>query len=860
MRGFGDDTPRIDMHKRVLLFLFVAAAGAAHAANWPEHPTLTAVRVKSAPSIDGDLSDAAWQNVPEFTDFTQHDPNDTQPATMRTSIRIVYDDDALYIGAKMTDPQRPTALLVRRDSFVQSDFLSINLDTQHDRLSGNAFTVTPADVQIDSVLYNDIGEDGTWDGVWSSSAKIVADGWIAEVRIPYSQLRFPEKSEHVWGINITRRTVRNNEWVRIVNTKKGETGFVSHFADIVGITGIHRGRSFELVPYGVARSDIRTRLDRNDPIMQPREQRADAGLDLKYALTSSLTLTGTINPDFGQVEVDPAVVNLSEFETFYPEKRPFFTEGVNIFRFGDTPAPSHFNFFFSPSLFYTRRIGRAPQVFPDAEFADVPGETTILGAAKVTGKLPGGFSIGILDALTDRENARFSDGVTFGRQQVEPMTNYFVSRATKEIGNGSRIGFMLTSVNRRLADETDALRESSFTGGVDGFASFFNKSWILEGYLVGSNVRGTAQSIALTQRASARYYQRPDAEHVEFDPTRTSLNGWGGRAMLSKATGRWRPNVQVHAYSPGFETNDAGFMQRTDIVSAHALMQFVDQNPTKRVRTREGWIGVWQNRNFDGDTLERGVFGEHFVTFLNYWHAHGALFLFPGAMSDRLTRGGPLMRTPAGWNTDLDFGSDERKDLYFSVFGHLEGSRDDSYLRRYGASITSRPMSYVAVSLQPTFSRSHDFTQYVSAFADPNARRTFGQRYVFAELEQRSFELGTRVDCTFNPRLSLQLYLQPFIASGDYHDYHTLDAASTRDFSPYARAGADPDFNFRSVRGSAVVRWEFRPGSALYVVWNENRADVEPIGDFRFGRDLRAIPGAPSHDVFLVKLSYWLPM
>ena len=765
---------------------------------------------------------------------------------------------------KMTDPQRPTALLVRRDSFVQSDFVSINIDTQHDRLSGNAFTVTPANVQIDSVLYNDIGEDGTWDGVWSSAAKIASDGWTTEVRIPFSQLRFPDKAEHVWGVNITRRTVRNNEWVRIVNTKKGETGFVSHFADVTGISGIHRGRPLELVPYGVARSDIRSRADRNDPLLAPRDQRADAGLDLKYALTSSLTLTGTINPDFGQVEVDPAVVNLSDFETFYPEKRPFFTEGVNIFRFGDTPAPSHFNFIFAPSLFYTRRIGRAPQVTPDADFAAIPADTTILGAAKVTGKLPGGYSIGVLDALTDQERSRFAidtpGGRQFGRQQVEPMTNYFVSRVTKELGNGSRIGFMLTSVNRRLADETSALREEAVTGGVDGFASFASKSWILEGYLVGSNVRGSAEAIELTQRSSSRYYQRPDAGHVEFDPTRTSLNGWGGRAMLSKATGLWRPNIQIHAYSPGFETNDSGFMQRTDIISGHALLQFVDQNPTKHLRNRQGWFGYWQNRNFDGNTLERGVFGDGNVTFLNYWNARASLFLMPGAISDRLTRGGPIVRTPAGWNSDLNFNSDERKNFYYGAAAHLEGYRDGSYVRRTGISMTARPASNLTMSVEPSFTRSHDFTQFVSRFDDPSATATFGTRYVFSQLEQRSFELGTRVDWTLSSRLSLQLYLQPFIASGDYHDYHTLDAANTRDFTSYARTGADPDFNFRSVRGSAVARWEFRPGSALYVVWNENRSEVAPIGDFRFGRDVRAIPGSPSHDVFLIKVSYWLPM
>jgi Domain of unknown function (DUF5916)/Carbohydrate family 9 binding domain-like len=846
------------MRKAIVLIFFAAAT--AGAANWPGHPVLHAVRAGAPPVIDGDLSDAAWQSAPEFTDFTQHDPDDGKPPTMKTSVRIVYDDHAIYFGLRMDDPQPPTSLLARRDTFTQSDFISINLDPQHDRLSGNAFTVFPSNVQGDTVLYNDIGEDPSWDGVWDSATKTVAGGWQLEVRIPYSQLRFPEKPVHVWGLNITRRTVRNNEWVRIVNTPKGQTGFVSHFADIDGIEGIHRGKPLELVPYSVARTDYRTRLDGSDPFLNQQDHRADGGLDLKYALTSSLTLTGTLNPDFGQVEVDPAVVNLSQFETFYPEKRPFFTEGLNIFNFNDTPAPSHFNFFFPPSVFYTRRIGRAPQVIPSADFVDVPSETTILGAAKVTGKLPGGWAIGVLDAVTASERARFESGGIFGRQQAEPLTNYFVSRGTKEIGDGSRIGVLLTSVDRRLPDELSLLRKSAFTGGVDGYTSFAKKSWILEGSAVMTRVTGSADAIALTQTSPAHDYQRPDAGHVTFDPTRTSLSGWGGRAMLSKASGLWRPILSIQAYSPGFETNDAGFLQRTDIVSTHAVMQYVNQNPSARFREKNVWFGAWQNNNFDHDTLERGVFADSFGTFANYWTARAALFVTTSAFSDRTTRGGPLVRTPSAWSSDFSVGSDFRKTFAAELNGHVDHSDDGSYSRTLGITFTARPRSNLQLSVGPSLTRSHDHTQYVTAFADSAAAATFGTRYVFADLEQRSFELGTRADWTLTSRLSFQLYLQPFIASGDFHDYHSLAAARTRDYEPFAYPAPDPDFNFRSVRGSAVLRWEFRPGSALYVAWNENRAGIAPFGDFRLRRDLRAIPTAPSHDVFLVKLSYWLPL
>lgn len=849
------------MRRGALAFLWiVACAPALRAANWPERPVLRAVRATTSPAIDGELSDPAWQTAPEFTDFTQHDPDDGKPATLHTSVRILYDDDAIYFGATMADTHPPTGLLVRRDTFAQFDFLSINIDPEHDRLSGAAFTVTPSNVQVDSILFNDIGEDGTWDAVWSSATKVSAHGWTAEVRVPFSQLRFPEKSSHVWGLNITRRTVRLNEWARIVNTPKGGTGFVSNFADVEGLDGIRRGRPLEIVPYAVVRSDVLTRAERSNPLLDRFDHRVDVGLDVKYGLTSSLTLTGTINPDFGQVEVDPAVVNLSQFETFYPERRPFFTEGLNLFDFGDTPAPSHFNFFFPPSLFYSRRIGRSPQGGIDAPYTTAPAETTILGAAKVTGKLGNGWSIGVLDALTATEHGRFVDGATSGRRQVEPLTNYFVSRATKEIGARSRVGLMFTSVDRSLPDELNALRDSAVTLGVDGYTSFDEKSWVLEWSGAGSRVAGSEEAIALTQLSPSRQYQRPDAEHVELDPARTSLTGWQGRAMISKATGDWRPIFQIQANSPGFETNDVGFMQRTDIISAHGVMQYVNQRPSGNYRERHVWFGAWTNRNFDGDTIEKGVFVDHFATLRNFWTYRAALFVSPGALSDRLTRGGPLVRTRSGWSSDLSVGSDDRKTFTLSIDAHLERNDDGSHATSGGVSLVARPASNLRISVSPYFSRSHEANQYLTALPDAAATGTFGKRYVFSEIEQRAFELSTRVDWTLNSRLSFQLYMQPFIASGDYHDHHSLAGARTSDYVPYTTAVAEPDFNFRSVRGSAVVRWEFRPGSALYVVWNENRADVEPVGDFSFRRDLRAIPTAPSHDVILVKLSYWLPL
>jgi Domain of unknown function (DUF5916)/Carbohydrate family 9 binding domain-like len=842
-----------------LLLILLCSAPVATAANWPEHPTLHAVRATSPIVLDGDLSEAAWQAAPEFTDFTQHDPDDGKPAMLRTSIRVVYDDNAIYFGAKMTDDHHPTALLGRRDDLVNADFLSINIDSQHDHLSGNAFTVTPAGEQLDTVLYNDIGEDPSWDGVWELAAKIVPDGWVAEVRIPFSQLRFPDRPSHVWGLNITRRTMRTNEVSRIVNTPKGQTGFVSHFADLDGLTGIHRRQSLELVPYATGRSDYLTRYDRTNPFLQQAKQKVDGGLDVKYALTSTLTLTGTVNPDFGQVEVDPAVVNLSQFETFYPEKRPFFTEGLNIFAFGDSPASSHFNFFNPPQTFYSRRIGRAPQGVINADFVDTPSSTTILGAAKLTGKL-GKWSIGILDAVTDSEQARFDIGGLSSRQQVEPESNYFVTRETREIGTSSRVGLMITSVDRKLPSELAGLPAHAETAGVDGYTAIPNKDWVFEWFASGSRLSGSAEAITNEQESPARYYQRPDATSFRFDPTRTSLEGWSGKAMLSKQTGLWRPIVEVQAYSPGFETNDAGFMQRTDIISSHAVEQYINDATTEHFRQRTMWLGIWNNSNFDGETIQRGLMFQHFATLTNYWNYSTDYFYQPSSLDDRATRGGPLLRTPSAWFADLSFGSDVRKHFYFTFTAHDDGAADGSYTRNAGVTVTAQPLPSLLLSVAPTLTRSHTFSQYVTTVPDAAATATDGNRYVFADLEQHAFELDTRVNWTLTPKLSFQLFLQPFIATGAYHDYHSLARARTADYIPYTGAIANPDFDFRSVRGSAVARWEFRPGSALYVVWNENRANTLGNGDFRFTRDFRGISVAPSHDVFEVKVSWWLPM
>ncbi len=446
---------------------------------------------------------------------------------------------------------------------------------------------------------------------------------------------------------------------------------------------------------------------------------------------------------------------------------------------------------------------------------------------------------------------------------VEPMTNYLVGRATKEYGKDSRAGFMFTATNRKLSDNLEgALRESSYFAGIDGYTLFKDKAWILE-WLGGSSlVQGSESAIALTQTNPARYFDRPDAEHVEFDPNRTSLAGWMGRVMLSKQKGKWRPNLQIQALSPGFELNDVGFLPRVDAVSTHGVLHYLDTDVKKYTREISAWIGKWQNFNFDGDVTGNGLNTSLYLQFKNYMWASAWSGGKVETFDDQKTRGGPLAISPSHYFFGGEAGTDSRKKFYFYVGGERVSIDDGGYSNYVWTSMTYRPAPSLRLTLSPTYGDTNTFAQYVTRQRGLNYAPTFGDRYVFATLHQKTLELGIRADWTMSSRLSLQMYLQPFVASGDYEEFKYLTRARDDHYTPLdsSLVGFNPDFNFRSVRGSAVVRWEFRPGSALYVVWNENRSDVVSIGDFRPRRDFSALPNAPSQDVFLVKFSYWLPM
>jgi hypothetical protein len=785
------------------------------------------------------------------------------------------------------------AQLARRDATgIYSDWLHVMVDSYHDRRTSFRFSVNPRGVQKDVLEFDDNhGEDLNWDAVWQVATLVDSTGWTAEYRIPFSQLRFgtaPAGVERLWGIQIMRDIARRNERDSWSPWKTTDPGFVSLEGDLAGIVDIPTPRRLEVMPY-VSAKLTRAPGDPANPFYHANDAKPSAGLDLKYGLPNGLTLTATANPDFGQVEVDPAVVNLSAYETFFPEKRPFFVEGSNMFNIGSiNGGPSYGN----QQIFYSRRIGRAPQRFPDGQFVDSPDATTIIGAGKLTGKV-GAWSVGLLNALTAKENARVLETTNVeSTAAVEPLSNYFVGRVSREFRGGNTIlSLGGTAVNRDLSDTVfkNLLRTSADVGSFDFEHNWLNKQWSLTGALSESRINGSRPVIRNAQVSSARYYQRPDADYLDLDTTANSLTGHSIKLGLRKS-GAWSFTATAKDLSPGFEVNDLGFMGRVDYRNIGSSVSYDNQKPGKLLRGYNLFAGTNHAWNYGGDKIWTSFFNQVTLNFTNLWSLYAGGEYDPGAIDDRLTRGGPRGRQPTqygGW-TEID--TDQRKTVSYSLNTDYYGDEDHGYAKDMTIGFGIRPSSSVHVTVSPAVSLYHNTIQYVRAATDPLATSTYGRRYVLADIYQKTISATTRVEWTLSPLLSLQLYAQPFASAGRFKGFKELATPATRNYNVYGRdngstltasrdptsgkivsytvdpdgtgpapsfAISNPDFRTHSLRGNAVVRWEYRPGSALFFVWQQERSDFLPFeGDFRTGRDAREIFGRPAN-VFLVKATYW---
>jgi hypothetical protein len=836
-------------------------------------PAATAARVTSTIRIDGRLDEAAWQSATAITEFTQQAPHEGQPASERTEVRILYDDDALYIGARLFDRYPARSRVGRRDmSMSASDWLTVIIDARHDHLTSFGFEVNPAGVRRDQTRAAG-QEDNSWDPVWEAATIVSDSGWFAELRIPFSQLRFSGAPEQTWGLQIERQIARNQEFSEWAYTPPGQAGGAPRYGHVTNLTRLATGKRLEFMPYVVSKAEYIDR--RGNPFRSDSEYKVDGGLDLKYRLTSSLTLDATVNPDFGQVEVDPAVLNLTAFETFFPEKRPFFIEGSEMFRFGDDG---------SNSVFYSRRIGRQPSLAPAYAARDVPGETRILGAAKLTGRTAGGWATGIIDAVTRRELARFRDpDGALGETVAEPLTNYFVGRVRRELRSGhSSVGALFGALNRDLdTDELSAvLRSAAYSGGIDFNHEWSQRTFRLQGFLAGSHVRGEPGVIAATQRLPYHYFQRPDANHLDYDPTLESLTGYAGSLSLSRQINRhWWSMLRANTTSPNYEVSDLGFQRRADRIDLQANLEYNESRPRGIFRRHSGYLQGLVEHNYGGENISNRIFGGAFGQFMNYWGLSTNLQLsLAGTVDDRLTRGGPAAYRPGYGSFNFNLSSDPRSRVVGNIGAYLQNGGAGDIYEVFGGP-TLKPAPHWDISLAASFSTQGSAAQYLLRLEDASATNTFGQRYVFAELDQTVFAVNTRVNYTFTPALSLQVYMQPFVATGDYGppkefatpgEYSFLeygkDIGEIADGRVYPTGQASggpsfalpaPDFNVRSLRGNAVMRWEWRPGSTLYLAWQQTRNDFEPIGDFALGRDLGNIFSTSPDNIFLVKVSYW---
>jgi hypothetical protein len=826
------------------------------------------------PRVDGRLDDRAWAAAQPAGDFLLREPTEGVPAPEPTEVRFVYTDDALYVGARMRsrNPAAIRRLVARRDRDVPSEQLLISLDSRADRRTAYTFTITPGGVRGDYFHPSDFegAQDDSFDPIWEARTAVDSLGWTAELRIPFTQLRYNPGREQVWGLNLVRRVPARNEEAFWVLVRRNETGWASRMGRLAGIVDIPPSRRLEISPYLAGNGTRTGAVDADNPFSRRYDGTMRVGGDLKMGLGPNLTLDATFNPDFGQVEADPAEVNLTAFETFFSERRPFFVEGADLFGGRGT--------------FYSRRIGARPVVGGGGDYAESRDNTTILGAAKVTGRLPSGLALGALTAVTARERVETYDstGNTYGTAVVAPLTAYGIVTARQELGRDrSTLAATFTAVERdveRGSTLAAVLPRRAYTALVDGRLRWAGGRYDMSAYLGVSQLSGDSLAILGQQLSPRRYFQRPDADHVELDPGRTSLTGVTAGINHSKLAGNWRWDVDYILETPGLELNDLGALGAADDMG---LFSDIYYRRTRPGPVFHNWsLGLAESAEWNtGGTRTFAAFALFGgATLKNFWVTEFDLNYIASSLSDNLTRGGPLMRTPRAWQVGLELESRRgaRTSWSFDVFSRWDELGGASAEAEVG--VVLRPGTQWEISIDPSYGRTVSARQYVVTRSGGSAA-TYGRRYVFARLERSDVVTQVRVSYAVQPDLTLEAYVEPFASSGRYSEFGELSAPRTFDLRTYdqssiARSGDsvtvtdgassfgfdEPDFDVRSLRSNLVLRWEWRPGSTLFLVWQQDR--------YREGRPSRNVGPrglwealrAPGDHFVALKVSYWIPV
>lgn len=814
-----------------------------HDLHAPTDTTDTAVPLKTArairlgtavPVIDGRHDDEIWRRAPVQGGFTQRDPDQGETPTERTTFQVAYDDEAIYVAVMChdSDPSQIRARLTRRDDYASRDVVTIHIDPHHDHRTGFFFDLGVSGAIADGVIYNDDWFDDTWDGVWEGRSAIVEDGWSAEYRIPYHVLRFSEQESYTWGIDVFRRIPRKEEWDHWRLIPRGTNGWLSRLGHLEGISGITPPRHLEVFPFGLSRLTLSPGEDGADDEI---DLFATTGLDLRYGVTSNISVNATVNPDFGQVEADPAVLNLSVFETFYRERRPFFLEGRSIF---DSPGPDIVGIQSPTRLFHSRRIGRRPSRFglpDDADEIDRPDNTTIWGAVKVSGKTSRRTSFGILNAVTGSRDARieqtFTDSIedveTVERSdfRVEPVTNYFVGRAQQDVLTNSTLGATLTTVHGEGFD-------AAYVGGIDG-------------------------QLKWGEDNDYNVFARLTGSRAGQDDDRGS--GYEAVAYFFKFSGSFGGQAYVDARSPGFEANDLGFMNRSDRIQSGIHLYGSMLDPWVLARRSSLNFNVWSNRNYDGDNLGRGLNLNTWHQLHNYWNGNVGVSRSFAARDDLATRGGPVMDAPANTRWWGGLGTDDRKAVSLWVGGNGDyGEGGDNVRYQIWVEPEWRPASNIEIEVEPGYSWEKRHAQWVKNIdVDDDGE---DDRFIFGELESRVLDVSIRANAAFTPTLSVQFFMQPFVTVGDYRHIKELLPPYGYHFDDYKGLDENPDFSRRALRSNLVLRWEYRPGSTLFLVWQMNRDRDLELEDpaFEPWRGVRRSFTDDGDNILLVKVNYWL--
>ena len=837
------------------------------------------------PVIDGIMDETSWNGVEWENDFIENRPDENTPPSNQTRFKITYDQKYIYIGIQCLDslPEKIVKRLSRRDSF-DGDWVGVFIDSYYDKRTAFGFIVSAAGVKGDVFESNNGGnEDDSWNPIWYTKTSIDADGWIAEMKIPLSQLKFGKSEEQVWGMEVMRRHFREEErsvWQRI---PPDTAGFISEFGELHGLFNLEPQKQLEIQPYSVA-SIKSYESEEGNPFLDGSDGKLTVGLDAKIGITNDLTMDLTINPDFGQVEADPSAIALDGFQIFFEEQRPFFVENKNIFDYRVSSSEAG-NTFGSDNLFYSRRIGRSPQGYPDTidgEFVDQPENTNIIGAAKFSGKTKDGWSIGVLESVTAKKYATIDNNEQRRREVVEPLTNYFVGRLQKDFNErNSYIGGIFTATNRdQLTEGLDFLHKSAFTGGLDFKHQWNERDWYLGGNIIWSHVKGSAEAIQNTQESITHLFQRVGADHVEVDLDRTSLSGTGGNLQLGKiGNGHWKFETGATWRSPELEINDLGFQRRADDIRHYTWIGYQTLKPDNTFRKVGINYNHWSAWDFGGNHNSLMFNTNSWQNWKNNWFTNLGFNYEPISYSNFALRGGPRLRQSGGISFWNGINMDQRKKLRFNFFHNGNKAVDDSnssYNAEFG--ITYQPINSLRISASPEYGINKDKLQYID-----NLEVNGETRYLNGTVDQRTLSMSFRLNYTINPNLTIQYWGQPFISRGRYSNFKEVTNPLAKDFnnriSPFNDNQVsltndvydiddnldgntdfsfdNPDFSFVQFRSNLVVRWEYTPGSEIYLVWSQ---DLSQSGNSQEGlfNDLQdnIFNNEKPQNIFLIKATY----